>query len=231
MESAFIMTKTISAVIFDRDNTLTRFDSDAIAARNMRYSAIAPELPHGAIMAQWLNWAGPWPRSAREEPAFWATFWDTLAARYRLSNSVARALEVAGSTYYSDFAAFPDAMSCLRSLRARGLRLAVLTNFELPSVDLALQHAGIDPAWFNVLLSSSMLGRSKPDPDTYLAAADALELPPSACLFVDDILENVEGACAVGMRGVWLDRRAVANHTQIERILDLSSLDELIATG
>jgi FMN phosphatase YigB (HAD superfamily) len=225
------MTRTISAVIFDRDNTLTRFDSNAIAARNRRYSAIAPELPAGAVMAQWLHWAGPWPCAASEEPAFWAMFWDTLAARYQLSNAVARALEQAGSTYYSDFAAFPDAIGCLRSLLARGLRLAVLTNFELPSVDMALQHAGIDPAWFSVLLSSSMLGRSKPDPYTYLAAADALGLPPSACLFVVDILENVEGACAIGMRGVWLDRRAVANHTQIERISDLSGLDDLIAAG
>jgi putative hydrolase of the HAD superfamily len=225
------MPRTISAVIFDRDNTLTRFDSAAIAARNMRYAAIAPALPAGAIMAQWQNWPGPWPCSAQEEPAFWALFWDTLAAHYQLPSSVARALEAAGSTYYSDFAAFPDALGCLRTLQARGLRLAVLTNFEMPSVDLALQHAGIDPAWFGVLLSSSMLGRSKPDPRTYLAAADALGLAPSACLFVDDILENVEGACAVGMRGVWLDRRAVAAQVQVERIHDLSSLDDLIAAG
>ena len=225
------MSRTILAVIFDRDNTLTRFDSAAIAARNMRYAAIAPALPAGAVMEQWLNWDGPWPDSAQEEPAFWAMFWDTLAARYQLPSSVARALEVAGSTYYSDFAAFPDALGCLRSLQARGLRLAVLTNFEMPSVALALQHAGIDPAWFSVLLSSSMLGRSKPDPRTYLAAADALGLAPNACLFVDDILENVEGACAVGMRGVWLDRRAVAAQAQIERIHNLSSLDDLIAAS
>jgi 2-haloalkanoic acid dehalogenase type II len=223
------MTRNISAVIFDRDNTLTRFDSDAIAARNMRYSAIAPELPAGAVMAHWVDWSGPWPRSAGEERAFWSLFWDTLAERYRLSNTVARALELAGSTYYSDFVAFPDAIDCLQSLRAQGLRLAVLTNFELPSVDLSLQHAGIEPAWFNLLLSSSTLGVWKPDPRTYLATADALKLPPSACVFVDDILENVAGACVAGMRGVWLDRQAAAVRSPIERITNLRSLDNLIA--
>jgi FMN phosphatase YigB (HAD superfamily) len=223
------MTRNISAVIFDRDNTLTRFDLDAIAARNSRYSAIAPELPAGAVMAHWVNWPGPWPRSASEETAFWSLFWDTLAAQYRLSSSIARALELAGSTYYSDFVALPGAISCLQSLQAQGLRLAVLTNFELPNVHLSLLHAGIDPAWFTALLSSSTLGVSKPDPRTYLAAADALELPPSACIFVDDILENVEGACAVGMRGVWLDHQLVAAQTPVERISNLCSLHDLIA--
>jgi putative hydrolase of the HAD superfamily len=223
------MTRTISAVIFDRDNTLTRFDTDAIAARNRRYSAIAPELPAGAVMAHWIHWPGPWPRSATEESAFWAVFWDTLAAQYRLSNRVARALELAGSTYYADFVAYSDAIGCLESLHAQGLRLAVLTNFELPNVHLALLHAGIDPSWFAALLSSSTLGVSKPDPRAYLAAAAALELPPSACVFVDDILKNVEGACHVGMRGVWLDRGSVVAHTPIERIASLGSLDQLIA--
>ena len=223
------MTRGISAVIFDRDNTLTRFDADAIAARNMRYCAIAPELPAGAVMAHWAGWPGPWPRSTDQEPAFWAGFWDTLAVRHRLSNTVARALELAGSTYHSDFVAFPDAVGCLRSLQSQGVRLAVLTNFELPSVHLSLWHAGIDPSWFAALLSSSMLGISKPDPRAYLAAADALELEPAACLFVDDILENVEGACAVGMRGVWLDHQLAAAQTPIERISNLCSLHDLIA--
>src|SRR5687768_13413537 len=123
-------------VLSNRDNTLTGFDSDAIAARNMRYSAIAPELPARAVMTHWVDWSGPWPRSAGEERAFWSLFWDRLAERYRLSNTVARTLELAGSTYYSNFVAFPDAINCLQSLQAHGLRLAVFTNFELPSVDL-----------------------------------------------------------------------------------------------
>jgi putative hydrolase of the HAD superfamily len=223
------MIGNISAVIFDRDNTLTRFDTDAIAARNMRYSAIAPELPAGAVMAHWASWAEPWPQSAGEELTFWARFWDTLAERYQLSGATARALELAGSTYYTDFVAFPDAIDCLQLLRAHGLRLAVLTNFELPSVDLSLLHAGIDPSWFSVLLASGTLGTSKPDPCAYLAAAAALNLPASACVFVDDLLANVEGACAAGMDGVWLDRQERDIRTPLKRISNLRSLGDLVA--
>jgi HAD superfamily hydrolase (TIGR01549 family) len=131
-------------------------------------------------------------------------------------------------TYYTDFAAFPDAVDCVRRLHSQGLRLAVLTNFELPSVSLTLRQAGIDPGWFIALLSSGMLGTTKPNPSAYLATAATLGLPPSACVFVDDLLANVEGACAVGMRGIWLDRQGLGVQTSVERITDLHNLVTLM---
>src|SRR6185369_7457411 len=111
---------------------------------------------------------------------------------------------------------------CVRRLRAQSMCLAVLTNFQLPSVGLTLKQAGIDPQWFAALLCSTMLGVAKPDPRAYLAAADALDLPAHACVFVDAILENVAGACAVGMRGVWLNRQATVIQTPIEQITNLA---------
>lgn len=42
-------------------------------------------------------------------------------------------------------------------------------------------------------------GVRKPDAEAYLGAARSLELPPSACLFIDDRQSNVDAAHAVGM--------------------------------
>src|SRR5690349_9954799 len=182
----------IKAVIFDRDNTLMRFDTVAAAAIEARIAAIAPTLPPGAVGRHWLDWPGPWPRAIEQEPAFWQVFWRKLASQYQLPDDTIAALLEIGAFYHTCFTAFPDTLACLTTLRSCGMRLAILTNFELPSIHLTLQNAGLDPSWFSVLLSSAAIGYPKPDVRAYLAAAAALDLPPSACAFVDDLIGNVE---------------------------------------
>ncbi|MEN9938904.1 MAG: hypothetical protein RLZZ387_5483 [Chloroflexota bacterium] len=202
--------KDIRAVIFDRDNTLLAFDRSAVARVEERLIALAPGLPRGATAAHWLGWPGPWPRAAADEPAFWRTFWGSLAARHGLPPEDAAALDTLGDFYHTCFTPFPDAKPCVRALHAHGLRLAVLSNFELPSIDRTLRHAGIDPGLFDALLSSAATGFPKPDPRAYHAAADALGLPLSACLLVDDLPANVEGARRAGMPALLLDRTGQA---------------------
>jgi putative hydrolase of the HAD superfamily len=220
---------TIQAVIFDRDNTLVYFDRAAMAKLERRVANIAPALPPGAAAAQWRSWPGPWPRHEADEIVFWQQFWEQLATRYELSTDIVAQLMQVGAFYHSCFAAFPDCVACLQSLHAHGLRLAVLTNFELPSIGPTLYHAGLDPAWFSVLISSATLGTRKPDPVVYLAAADALGVPPAACAVVDDLPKNIEGALAVGMRGILLDREHAHDQcTTLERIPSLHHLAELL---
>jgi len=218
----------IQAVIFDRDNTLMRFDTAAAAAIEARIAVVAPTLPPGAVGRHWLTWPGPWPREIEHEPVFWQTFWAQLARQYQLSADSVTALHEIGGFYHTCFTAFPDTLACLAALRARGLRLAILTNFELPSIHLTLQNAGIDPGWFSVLLSSATTGFPKPDARAYLAAATALDLPPSACAFVDDLGANVAAAQALGMRGWLLDRTGTMPSSALPQIRDLHQLTAVL---
>lgn len=50
------------------------------------------------------------------------------------------------------------------------------------------------------LIVSAEEGLAKPDEAIYLLAARRLGMPPQAILFVDDVLENVEGARQAGMQ-------------------------------
>lgn len=218
----------IQAVIFDRDNTLMHLDSAATAAIEARIAAVAPTLPPGAVGRHWMAWTGPWPRAIDQEPAFWQLFWGRLAVQYQLPADTVAAMHEIGAFYHTCFTAFPDTLACLAALRSRGVCLAILTNFELPSIHLTLQNAGIDPSWFSVLLSSATTGFPKPDARAYLAAAAALDLPPSACAFVDDLLGNVEAAQALGMRGWLLDRTGAAPASASPRIRDLHELTALL---
>ena len=49
---------------------------------------------------------------------------------------------------------------------------------------------------------SSEVGLRKPDPAIYELAAERLGLPPSACVFVDDLPGNLKPARALGMATV-----------------------------
>jgi putative hydrolase of the HAD superfamily len=65
---------------------------------------------------------------------------------------------------------------------------------------------------------SQHTGMRKPDPAIYRLAAERLGVPPEACVFVDDLPQNLEPARALGMSVV---HKTTADQllTDLERIL------------
>jgi len=124
---------------------------------------------------------------------------------------------------------FPDAEPMLARLTARGLSIAIASNFDrrLRTVVAGLPAlAGVRPA----LLISSEVGYRKPHPEFYQAVGRALGQRPERLLMVGDDLENdVRGAQRAGFRGVWLDRRARAGGEGEARVDRVSALTELLA--
>ena len=55
---------------------------------------------------------------------------------------------------------------------------------------------------FDAVFVSSDLGARKPEPEAFMIVARRIGVPLDAILFLDDSLENVEGARAVGMQAV-----------------------------
>ena len=197
----------LKAVIFDRDNTLLRLDRAHVAQFEQRVHTIAEQIPPGSAVQHWMNWDGGWPRTAADEDRFWQDFWSTLGNRHALPSAQIRQLQALGAFYHTVFAAYPDTIPCLTRLRNGDIRMAILTNFDLPSIDRTLQHAGIDPTWFDALCSSAELGVRKPAAAAYLAVLERLDLAPTECLFVDDLIENVLGAQQIGMPAILIDRQ------------------------
>ena len=71
---------------------------------------------------------------------------------------------------------------------------------------------------FDAVVISAEVGLHKPQPEIYLLAAERVGAEPSACVFVDDLRENCDGAERVGMTAV-LHRDAVATIAALERLL------------
>lgn len=89
----------------------------------------------------------------------------------------------------------PQVRQTLRELRARGYRQAVASSSK--NTPLILQRVGLD-AWFDAVIDGNQITRSKPDPEVFLRAAQALGLPPAQCLVVEDADAGVEAALRGG---------------------------------
>ena len=99
----------------------------------------------------------------------------------------------------------PAAAALVADAQAAGMPVGALTN------DLAAFHGDGDMAdipliaSLDALVDGSVTGVLKPDPRAYAIAAEALGLPPSAIVFVDDLPRNVDAAREAGMIGLLLD--------------------------
>ena len=97
----------------------------------------------------------------------------------------------------------PDAAPLLEELRARGLRLALVTNSVTPIAEALLAVGKLRP-FFQILACADRVARSKPAPDLLRFALEGLSLAPAAALMVGDSRFDREAAAAAGVRFVGL---------------------------
>ena len=70
---------------------------------------------------------------------------------------------------------------------------------------------------FDAVVISGDVGLHKPQPEIYALGAERLGVAPEACVFVDDLRENVAGAKAVGMTAI-LHRDTEATVAELRRL-------------
>lgn len=175
-----------------------RADADAVDARFRRAFAAAPPLAFpGASPAQleaherawWLALVrqafGGGVRGAQLDAVFadcWAHY--ARAAAWRL---------------------YPDVAPALTAVRARGLRLAVVSNADA-RLATVLAELGLDRA-VDAVICSARVGAAKPDPGIFRVALRAIGATPERAIHVGDSpVDDVQGAHAAGLAAVLVDR-------------------------
>jgi HAD superfamily hydrolase (TIGR01509 family) len=96
-----------------------------------------------------------------------------------------------------EFELLPGVVEALAGLRARGLALAVVANWDF-SLHKHLRGHGLQ-GWFDTIVTSAETGLRKPDPGPFRAALERLGVPPARALHVGDHASDEEGAAAAGM--------------------------------
>ncbi len=102
--------------------------------------------------------------------------------------------------------AYPDVRPTLETLRAAGLKTAILSNGEPRMLAAAVQHAGIVDL-LDEVLSVEDVGVYKPDARVYQLAVDRLAAGrPEAIAFVSTNGWDARGAANFGFQVAWMNR-------------------------
>ena len=94
-------------------------------------------------------------------------------------------------------AVYPGVVEGLERLRARGWKLACLTNKPTAFARPLLRKKGLD-GFFDVVFGGDAFERKKPDPLPLRKTCEALGLPPSRTLMVGDSSNDARAARAAG---------------------------------
>lgn len=99
--------------------------------------------------------------------------------------------------------AFPGMRETFDALRARELKLGIITNGETEFQTRNIRALGLDSLVDEILISERE-GLRKPDAALFQRAAQRLGVPPAQCLFLgDNPVADVLGAHGAGMRAAW----------------------------
>jgi putative hydrolase of the HAD superfamily len=107
-------------------------------------------------------------------------------------------------------------VATVRAVHAGGIKTGLISN----SWSTSHYDRDLLAELFDDVVISAEVGLHKPQPEIYRLAAERLSEPPSACVFVDDLRENCEGAEAVGMTAV-LHRDPAATVARIEELFGI----------
>jgi len=100
----------------------------------------------------------------------------------------------------------PGALALVQAIRRAGVTLVIVTNNVIHEQTVKLERCGLT-AYVDSLVTSEGAGVSKPDARIFeVALAEARATPGEAVMIGDAWAADIEGARAVGVRAVWLNR-------------------------
>jgi putative hydrolase of the HAD superfamily len=133
------------------------------------------------------------------EPAFLAQVSEALEPELGHRPEMHRFKEV----YFEALKPNDPMIELMRELRARGYRMALLTNNVREWEPYWRSMLPVDDI-FEVVVDSGFVGMRKPEPEIYELTLERLgdEIRASDCLFVDDVEVNIQAARELGMTAV-----------------------------
>jgi len=191
----------IDAIVFDLGRVLLTFDP--LPHLQKLYPAALAERMNEAVYAS-RHWA--------EVDRGVLTMEEVVARILRDAPDMAEWIQPALDSYFDMIRPIPENVALLPKLKKAGYRLYVLSNF---GESFFARTRACNPflEQFDGLLISGEARILKPDVAIYLLLLHKFRLDPARTLFVDDRRDNIDGARAVGIRGI-----CYSYHEQLEEL-------------
>ena len=103
--------------------------------------------------------------------------------------------------YFDALEPNPAMIELMRELKEAGYRMAMLTNNVQEWEPLWRPMLPVDEI-FETVVDSGFVGCRKPESKIYEMTLERIAMSAEACLFVDDVLVNIEGARKAGLQAV-----------------------------
>jgi putative hydrolase of the HAD superfamily len=111
--------------------------------------------------------------------------------------------------YFEALEPNPPMIELMRELKEAGYRMAMLTNNVKEWEPLWRSMLPVDEI-FETVVDSAFVGCRKPESKIYAITLERIEMPAEACLFIDDVKVNCEGAERAGIAAVHFQDNAQA---------------------
>jgi putative hydrolase of the HAD superfamily len=218
----------VSAVVFDVDFTLAKpgpdLGTEGYARLGARYGLTLDPARHDDARRAALVDLKRHPELDHDEE-IWIRFTQRIIEGMGgAGDTYAAACEMEGAWAHAHhFELYEDALPTLEALRDRGLKLGLLSN-SARDLEEFVGHHGLT---VDAVLTSRVNGTTKPHETICRRMLELLDVLPGDALMVGDTIEDdVEGATAVGMRAVLVDREE--RYGVPDSIADLRALLSLI---
>ena len=191
----------IGACVFDAYGTL--FDVNAAAAQCR--DALGDKADELSALWRTRQLEYTWLRSLMQEYVeFWQVTGDGLDYALAVLGIEDDALRQRLMDIYMRLDAYPEVKDVLTTLKAGGLKTAILSNGSPKMLAAAVENAGINEA-LDDTFSVDSIGIYKPHPSVYQMAVDGLDVSPERIYFMSS---NAWDAAAAnfGFRVVWVNR-------------------------
>ncbi|HER54652.1 MAG TPA: HAD family hydrolase, partial [Candidatus Bathyarchaeota archaeon] len=122
--------------------------------------------------------------------------------------------------------AFPDVEPTLSELKARGLKVGLVSNAFQKDLDHVLGELDLKK-WFDSVVCIDSCNCAKPNKDIFLYALNQLQINPKEAVFVgNSITQDYDGAFAVGIRPFLVDReqKFSSQYNTINSLTDLLTI-------
>ncbi len=200
---------TLRAVLFDVDFTLARpgpdLQPEGYARIGERHVLALDTARYKAARDAALVDLKRHPELDHDEE-IWVAFTERIVLGMGGTEPASHACAVeltSGWQRHENFELYEDTIPVLDELHGAGLKLGLVSNSARDVRDFARHHAlEIDAG-----ISSFQHGKTKPHGSIFRAVLDLLEVEPHEAAMVGDTVEDdIEGALALGMQAVLVDR-------------------------
>ena len=227
---------TIRAVLFDLDNTLTHRDQSILAYSQHLAHTYQQQLQHDQIsqipsIIRCIDNGGYPKKELLTHPSIAASV--GYALQQELTWSSLPDLDELTQFWFQQFGlsavAMPGANSLLAELKQQGYKLAVISNGGHATRLTILQGLGFSH-YFDEIISSELVGISKPNPEIFLHTSRQLNIVPENCLFIGDHpINDIQGATQAGMKALWLQGfHKTGVHKPINTIQNLAEIKQYL---